>query len=50
MGAIQPLADVLTTDQVARAINAIQEAESRLDRNVNPRLALEEMVLALPRR
>ena len=50
MGAIQPLAEVLTTDQVARAINAVQEAESRLDRNVNPRLALEEMVLALPRR
>lgn len=50
LGALQPLADALSTAQVARAINAVREAEEQLDRNVNPRLALEAMVLALPRR
>jgi DNA polymerase-3 subunit delta' len=39
----------LTTDQIARAIAAIRETASLMERNVNSRLALEQLFLSLPR-
>ena len=30
-------------------MNAVEAAQEHLDRNVNPRLALEAMMLAMPR-
>ena len=41
--------DVLSQAQVLGAIAAVQEAWANLERNVNPRLALEGLMLALPR-
>jgi DNA polymerase-3 subunit delta' len=39
----------LTTEQIARAIAAIRETASLMERNVNSRLALEQLFLSLPR-
>ncbi len=44
----QRMADSLTSAQVAGVIRAIQEAIDHLESNVNPRLALEGMMLAMP--
>ncbi len=38
-----------TVEQIAKAIRAIEETMRFLDRNVNARLALESMMLAIPR-
>ncbi len=46
---IRELARDLTAEDVTRAMNAVGEAQEHLDRNVNPRLALEAMMLAMPR-
>jgi DNA polymerase-3 subunit delta' len=45
----QAVADALSTAEVAGAINAVQDTMRYLDRNVNPRLALEALMLSLPR-
>ena len=42
-------ADDLTQSQIAGAIKAIRETKNLIDRNVNSRLALEVMMLDLPR-
>jgi hypothetical protein len=39
----------LTSAQIARTIAAIGETVSFLERNVNSRLALEQLFLSLPR-
>lgn len=41
--------EALSQAQVVGAIGTVQEARVNLERNVNPRLALEGMMLALPR-
>ena len=46
---LQTVSRSLTSAQVAGAINAVQQTIDHLDRNVNPRLALEDLMLALPR-
>ena len=46
---MRSVARELTSAQVAAAIGAVQSAREDLEANVNPRLALESMVLALPR-
>ncbi len=46
---IDSAAAALAPQQVADAINAINEAWDRLEANVNPRLALEGLMLRLPR-
>ena len=46
---LESMARSLTTAQVASAIGAVSRARDDLERNVNPRLALESMALALPR-
>jgi len=45
---LQTLADQFTSQQIARTIHAIQRTLRRLDGNVNPRLALETLLLTLP--
>ena len=42
-------ADALPSTQVAGALEAIQQTQFYLERNANPRLALEELMLRLPR-
>ena len=46
---VQATADALSSAQIAGAIAAINETAEHLERNVNPRLALEGLMLALPR-
>jgi len=46
---VQPVADALSSEQVVRSIDAIRETVAHLERNVNSRLALEGLMLALPR-
>ncbi|PKB61927.1 MAG: DNA polymerase III subunit delta' [SAR202 cluster bacterium Casp-Chloro-G4] len=48
LDALRAAADGLSSDAVASAIKAVQETMSHLERNVNPRLALENMMLTLP--
>ena len=48
-GALQQVADELSSEQVASALRAVQETWGHLERNVNPRLALEDLMLVLPR-
>ena len=48
-GAFQTVAAALSSEQVVRSINAIKETLSHLERNVNSRLALEGLMLVLPR-
>lgn len=47
--ATRRLSQGLAREDVARAMNAVEAAQEHLDRNVNPRLALEAMMLAMPR-
>ena len=47
-GGIEEVAGRLTTVQVVRAISAIRATMGYLDRNANARLALENLMLALP--
>ncbi len=49
MESLSSVADSLTRSQVAGAISAIRETKSLIERNVNPRLSLEVMMLDLPR-
>ena len=46
---LQSVAGALSSVQVARAIGAVRETMEHLERNVNPRLALEGLMLVLPR-
>ena len=48
-GTLRSAADALSRAQVTGALNAVRETVEHLERNVNPRLALEHMMLALPR-
>lgn len=43
------VASRLGLEQIYSAIRAVQETVNHLDRNVNPRLAVEELMLQLPR-
>jgi len=45
---LQELAGSVTTVQLVRVLRAIRETSEYLERNVNPRLALEGMMLTLP--
>ena len=45
---LQAAAAPLTTRQITRFIHRIMETQTALDRNVNPRLALEVLMLDLP--
>lgn len=47
--AINAAAERLSDVEIARVINAIQDTTVHLERNVNARLALEQLMLALPR-
>ena len=49
MERLKALAAGLSSAQVARAIGAIGETMEHLERNANPRLALESMMLEMPR-
>ena len=49
METLQEVADSLSSQQIAGAIGAVRETWERLERNISPRLVLEELVLALPR-
>jgi DNA polymerase-3 subunit delta' len=44
------VADSMATGEVSRALRAVRESADLMERNVNARLALEGMMLALPRR
>ncbi len=46
---IKEVAEGLTSSQVAGAISSIRRTMHLLERNVNARLALEDLMLALPR-
>ena len=46
---LESVAASLSSAQVAKAIQDIQKTMSHLDRNVNARLALEDLMLSLPR-
>ncbi|MBI4234196.1 MAG: DNA polymerase III subunit delta' [Chloroflexi bacterium] len=46
--ALAPLAKELETDAVVQAVRLAQETLELLDRNVNPRVALEHLLLGLP--
>ena len=48
MEAVTAVAGALTLAEVARAVEAVQQTIGYLQRNVNPRLALEDLMLALP--
>ena len=45
---LQAVAGTLSSAQIVRAINTVQETIENLERNVNPRLALDNLMLALP--
>ena len=49
LGSLEQVAASLTGAQAAHAIEAIDEAVRHLERNVSPRLALEDLMLVLPR-
>ena len=44
------MAEALSPGEIAQAMRAVRAASDRLAVNVNPRLALEELMLVLPRR
>ena len=44
------VSDAMSAIEVSRALRAVQETAEHIDRNVSPRLALEGLMLALPRR
>ncbi len=46
---LQLIADAASPAEIAQAAVAVQEAIDNLERNVNPRLALDDLMLALPR-
>ena len=39
----------ITVEEVVKAVSAVEETTRRLDRNANARLALDNMMLAMPR-
>jgi DNA polymerase-3 subunit delta' len=43
------MAETLSSEQIGRAMKAVRAASDHLASNVNPRLALEELMLVLPR-
>ena len=43
------MAESMSTADIVAAVGCVQETWHHLERNVNPRLALEEMMLRLPR-
>ena len=45
---LRPVAVALSAEQIADAIMTVQETLDNLDRNINPRLALDELMLAMP--
>jgi len=47
--ATKSMAGKMTLEQIAKAIRAIRQTAEYLEYNVNPRLAIENMMLALPR-
>ena len=49
METLRSLATSLSLAQVASAVNSVWQASDHLERNVNPRLALEDLMLGLPR-
>lgn len=49
MDSLKPVAEMLTRQQIAGAIRAIRRTRRLIARNVNSRLALEVMMLDLPR-
>ena len=49
MEAIRTCAEATSPGEIVSAIRTTQETKTRLERNVNPRLALEQLMLALPR-
>ena len=48
-GQLSRMAESMATADIVAAIGCVQETRTHLERNVNPRLALEEMMLRLPR-
>ena len=46
---LRAASDALSREQVLAALESIRQASQDLERNVNPRLALEGMMLSLPR-
>ena len=48
-GPLSRMAESMTTADIVAAVGCVQETWLYLERNVNPRLALEEMMLRLPR-
>ena len=49
LGSLEQVAASLSDAQAAHAMEAVSETAEHLERNVSPRLALEELMLALPR-
>ena len=49
MKKLEAVANAVSSAQVAYAINKVRETSEHLERNINPRLALENMMLAVPR-
>ena len=45
---VQAVAEALSSSQIVRAIRSVRGTIEHLELNVNPRLALEELMLALP--
>ena len=48
-GQLSRMAESMATADIVAAVGCVQETWLHLERNVNPRLALEEMMLRLPR-
>ena len=46
---LEEISAKLSVDEAAAAVDAVRRAVFLLERNVSPRLALEAMMLALPR-
>ena len=46
---LEDISSKLSVEEAAAAIAAVRRAAFLLERNVSPRLALEDMMLALPR-
>lgn len=49
MESIKAVAEAISPREIVTAIKATQETKTRLQRNVNARLALEQLMLSLPR-
>lgn len=46
---LRSVADALSSEQLTQAVNAIHQTADYLESNINPRLALENLMLELPR-